>query len=93
MARPRVALNGAGVHALLNAPGVVKDLERRAAAVAAEARANAPVKTGAYRDSVRVETVEHPTRTVVRVVADVDHALVVEGAHGTLTRAIDAYGD
>jgi hypothetical protein len=92
MARTKVVLNGGGMRSLLKDSGVVDHLEGRMEDVLADAVANAPVDTGAYVDSLRLETVEHPTRTVVRVVADVDHALAVEAGTGTLSRALDAAG-
>jgi hypothetical protein len=92
MARTRVVLKGAGMRALLKDAGVVGHLEDRMDNVLAEAVANAPVDTGAYVDSLHLETVEHPTRTVVRVVADVEHALAVEATTGNLSRALDAAG-
>lgn len=94
MARARVNLNRAGVVDLLNAPGVRAELERQAQAVAAAARAAAPVRTGAYRDSIRVEVgvspVDGRARAVVR--AGVDYAAGVEARTGTLARALNVTG-
>jgi hypothetical protein len=50
---------------------------------------SAPVASGAYRDSLHIET-DHTDRMVKRVVADVDYALVVEANTGNLARALDA---
>lgn len=92
MARTRVDLNDAGMEALLHDPGVTADLEARMARALQQAQATAPVATGAYRDSLHVEVVQHPSRSVVRVVSDVDYAMTVEAAHGVLARALDAAG-
>ena len=63
------------------------DVNPEAEKRAETARANAPVASGAYRDSIHVET-DHTDRMVKRVVADVDYALVVEAEHGTLARSL-----
>lgn len=73
---------GHGVEAMLDAPA-----ERALSA----AQASAPVESGAYRDSLRVET-DHTDRMVKRVVSDVDYALVVEANTGNLARALDSAG-
>jgi hypothetical protein len=59
----------------------------KAQEIAARARSSAPVDTGAYRDSIHVEVIETPYRTVARVVADSDDALLVESRTGNLARA------
>lgn len=62
--------------------------------VAENARSNAPVDTGAYRDSIHVESDESGTR----VVAGTDHAVYVEwGTEDTpafhvMTRAAEESG-
>lgn len=56
--------------------------------VMAEARLSAPFRTGAYRDSIHVETVRTQHRTVKKVIADVAHALPVEARTGNLARAL-----
>ena len=54
----------------------------------AAAQSSAPVASGAYRASLHL--VDDTTdRAVVRLVADVDHAMVVEANTGTLARALD----
>ena len=68
------------------------DGAKRIGRVLSKAEASAPVESGDYRRSLHTERVEHPTRPVLRVVADVDYALAVEGKHGTLSRALDAAG-
>lgn len=56
--------------------------------VANKARADAPVDTGAYRDSIHVEVEETSHRVVAKVVADVEDALIVEAQTGNLNRAL-----
>lgn len=94
MARPRVELNRGGVRAVLSDPGVQAELDRRAADVAAAARATAPVDTGQYRDSIRVESGPSPIdgRARATVVATAPHALLVEARTGNLARALNAAG-
>lgn len=96
MARPRVALNGAGVRALLTDPGVQADLQRRADAVLREAQATAPRKTGHYADGLFTMAETHTgrsSRAAVHVGARADYSLAVEATHGVLTRALDAAKD
>ena len=95
MARPRVILSSAGVRALLTSAGVEADLQRRAVPVLAAARATAPVESGAYRESLTSWSETHTgrsSRVAVHVGATVDYGVAVEGAHGTLSRALDAMG-
>lgn len=58
-----------------------------AEAIAADARANAPVDSGEYRDRIHVVVDETEYRVVARVVADAPHSLLVESRHGTLAQA------
>lgn len=71
--------------------GVEDSLERRASRVEQAAKSSAPVASGAYRDSLHVETA-HTDRMVKRVVSDVPHAFAVEARHGVLAKALDAAG-
>lgn len=91
MARTKVKMHSAGVLDVFN-QWAAKDGEARMERVADTARANAPVVTGTYRDSIHVETVRHNGRTVVQVVADAPHAMTVEASQGVLARALDAAG-
>ena len=94
MARARVVLSRAGVAALLADPGVQAEVTRHAEAVAAEARASAPVRTGRYRESIVVESGPSPVdgraRAVVKATAP--HAHLVEARTGNLARAMNATG-
>lgn len=69
-----------------------KDGAGRAERVAANQRANAPVESGAYRDSIAVHRVEHPTRPVFQIGPSVDYGMEVEANHGTVARSLDAAG-
>jgi len=81
-------LKSPGIQALLDgANGVEAMLDAEAEKVASAARSNAPVASGAYRDSIHVETA-HTDRIVKRVVADVNYAMVVEANNGTLARSL-----
>lgn len=90
MARVRVQLDHAGMRDLLTGPIARAVVEGKAERAAARARDIAPVDTGAYRNSIHVEVVQHRSRVVARVVAGTDHALVVEASHRTLGRSVDA---
>lgn len=65
--------------------GVVTDA---ADTVADIARADAPVASGEYRDSIHVEVEQADEGVVATVVADVRHAMIVESREGTLARAL-----
>ena len=88
MAKARIKLNSAGIQSLLDGgQGVDAMLQAEAETRAERARANAPVASGAYRDSIHVET-DHTDRVVKRVVADVPYAMVVEANNGTMARSL-----
>lgn len=86
-----VRLNHSGMRDLLNDPGVRDELTRRAEAVLAAAKANAPVESGEYRDNLHIEQAT-TDRAVTRVVGDTDHSILVEAKTGNLARALDAAG-
>lgn len=67
--------------------GVEALLEEEAQQVADRAISGAPVKSGAYQNSIHVETVQ-TDRMVKRVVADVPYAMVVEANTGNMARAL-----
>lgn len=84
----RIKLNGKGIQFYLDGGGgVAALLEAEAQESAARARASAPVSSGAYRDSIHVET-DRTDRMVKRVVADVPYAMVVEANTGNMARAL-----
>lgn len=80
-----------GIGDLLNSREVRNDLEGRGQVVLQSAKSQAPVETGAYRDSIalRVTTTD---RVVVQVVATVPYAVYVESDRGVLVRALSAAG-
>lgn len=57
--------------------------------IAESARATAPVKTGAYRDSIHVEVKGAANRNVVLVVAADPKAMLIESKTGNLVRALN----
>lgn len=83
-------LHHSGMKKLLHSSDVERYLESRARKVLARAEATAPVVTGDYKRGLHLETVQHPSRVVVRVAGSTDHDLAVEADHGTLSRALDA---
>jgi hypothetical protein len=87
--RRRTRLDARGMAELLNSTKVGDMLEARMSKALAFAKSNAPVATGAYRDSLHIEVV-HTDRVVARIVAGTDHALWVEAQTGNLARALDA---
>lgn len=84
----RLKLNRKGVEDLLKGSAAEDACRPKAEAAVGRARASAPVASGAYRASIHVEEVMHPTRKVFRVVADVPYALVVEADTGNLARSL-----
>ena len=89
MARGRVDLNSAGMEELLNSSDVRAELTSRAEQALSAAKADAPVASGEYRDSLKILQAT-TDRAVVRVGSDAPHALVVEANHGVLARALDS---
>lgn len=84
----RFKLNSGGIQEYLDGGhGVDTLLHQAAEAAASRAQAGAPVASGAYRDSIHVEE-DHTDRLVVRVVADVPYAMIVEANAGNMTRAL-----
>lgn len=91
MATERFRLNHAGMAEMLKSGEMAAEMHNRAESVASAARSAAPVDSGAYRGSIRVEDAT-TDRAVGRVIADVDYALVVEAKTRTLGTALDAAG-
>jgi hypothetical protein len=90
MARTKVRLISKGMKTLLRSRPMADDMETRAERAAKEARSSAPRVTGTYADHIEAWTEMHPTRVVGRYGSTVDYAVMVEAAHRTLGRAIDA---
>lgn len=73
---------------MLNSAGV-RALTRGAAEKALNiARANAPVDTGAYRDGLQVEAVQHAHRTTYMVVGTDAKTMLIESQTGNLVKAL-----
>jgi hypothetical protein len=76
-----------GVGEMLREGFIRQRLHESADRIAAAAKANAPVESGSYRNSIHVED-DTTDRAVVRVVAGVPYAINVEAATGNLARAL-----
>lgn len=83
-----VDFNNSFFDEMLNSAGV-RALTRGAAEKALNiARANAPVDTGAYRDGLQVEAVQHAHRTTYRVVGTDAKTMLIESQTGNLVEAL-----
>lgn len=83
-----VDFNNSFFDEMLNSAGV-RALTRGAAEKALNiARANAPVDTGAYRDGLQVEAVQHAHRTTYRVVGTAAKTMLIESQTGNLVKAL-----
>lgn len=83
-----VDFNNSSFDEMLNSAGV-RALTRGAAEKALNiARANAPVDTGAYRDGLQVEAVQHAHRTTYRVVGTDAKTMLIESQTGNLVKAL-----
>lgn len=87
MAGAKIDLNSGVMGRLLKSDQLRPPLRDVAEKAAARARANAPVDTGEYRNSIRVES-DTTDRAVERVVAHDDKAAVIESRTGNLKRAL-----
>lgn len=73
---------------MLNSAGV-RALTRGTAEKALNiAKANAPVDTGAYRDGLQVEAVQHAHRTTYMVVGTDAKTMLIESQTGNLVKAL-----
>jgi len=101
MANLKVKLYSPGMAEMMKSEKVTAELERIAERDAAAARASAPVESGAYRDSIRVEMTTAAAlgikfrrggndRPVAVVVAASTYVMNVEASTGNLARNIDA---
>lgn len=103
MASSRFRASYKGIGQMLNTPWMEAAMRERAEKVRARAAATAPVETGRYKASLRVESGmhggDHHDRAFARVVADVPYGLIVEygtskqAAHHTLAHALDAVNE
>lgn len=88
MAKTKVQFHAGSLDEALRSPKLAAMLQEKAEAVAATARATAPVESGEYRDSIVVQVEQHPTRVVAHVAAKAPHAHLVEADTGNLARAL-----
>lgn len=86
----RMKWNNAFFSRLGHSPKVTAILQRKAEAVAARARAAAPVDTGAYRDGIRVRIKSSASRNVALVIAEDPKSMLIESETGNLARALIA---
>jgi hypothetical protein len=85
-----VKFNDSFIPTLATSPRVTAIVANAAETAADNARSNAPVDSGEYRDTIRVEITRTPYRVVAKVIADCDHGMIVESKHGTLARALNS---
>lgn len=86
----RITLNHREIQSYLDGDhGVESMLDSAARNVLSAAQGDPHDLTGAYEDSLHIET-EHTDRMVKRVVADVPYAMVQEARYGVLSRALDS---
>lgn len=69
------------------------DLERRGERVLAAARAAAPVASGAFRDSLRLQVDRTGDRVAARISTNDPGGLVIDIEHRVLARALEAARD
>ena len=84
-----ITLNHGGMAELLNSSSVRAMLTEHAEPVLAAAQADPHDDSGAYEASLHIEQAV-TDRAVVRVVADVPYAMVLEANYGILSRALDS---
>lgn len=84
----RIDWNESFFQNVLKSPEVAGLCEQAATAAAAAARATAPVKTGAYRESIHVEKKQGKTRAWCKIVADDEKAGLIESKTGNMRRAL-----
>lgn len=87
MTRAKLKLNSGEMDALLKSGQVREPLKAIADRIAATARANAPVASGAYRDGIGRDSTT-TDRAVERVVARDKDSAVIEARTGNLKRAM-----
>ena len=68
-------------------PGIVAACDEAAERIADIARSTAPVKTGAYRNSITTADAPRRGRHVTEVIASDPAAVAIEAKFGTLARA------
>lgn len=86
----KVQINPKFAAQVLRSGPVEQACETTAEAALAVAKANAPVKTGAYRDGLTIVKVPHAYRDTYQVVGNDPKTLWLEMKTGNLKRAIKA---
>lgn len=77
-----------GIVDMLQSDGIASSLRGPAELVLAAAKANAPVATGEYRNSLKLVEEISGDRAVARVTSDAPHAMIVEANTGNLARSL-----
>lgn len=85
-----IDFNEAFFDEILNSAGVRAMTRGAAEKALAEAKRNAPVDTGAYRDGLGVQAVQHAHRTTYVVVGNDAKTMLVESQTGNLRKALRA---
>lgn len=83
----KIELDHREIKDFLTGPEIESALRDIAEKAASRARATAPVASGAYRDSIKVE-VDETDRTAVRVVAHDWKAAIIESRTSNLKKAV-----
>jgi hypothetical protein len=78
--------------AILRSSGVQSLCKSKAESVLAQAKASAPVDTGAYRDGIQLKVVHHSHRDTYMVVGTDPKTLIIESKTGNLARALKKAG-
>ena len=86
----RIDFNDAFFSQIMRSAKVKAMCRQKAQQALAVAKATAPVDTGAYRDGLTVDAVEHAHRTTYMVVGHDPKTLLVESQTGNLARALKA---
>ena len=73
---------------ILRSPGVEALVDASAEGALAEAVANAPVDTGAYKRGLHIEHVEARYRRVARIVGSDEKTMLIESKTGNLARSL-----
>ncbi|MEE8738292.1 MAG: HK97 gp10 family phage protein [Bifidobacterium sp.] len=84
----RVEFNESFFDAILHSAGIESLCRQKAETVLSEAKATAPVDTGAYRDGIELKTVHHAHRDTYMVVGTDPKTMLVESRTGNLARAL-----
>ena len=86
----QVTFNDSFFESLGTSPEITALCQAKADAVAATARATAPVRTGAYKRGIVIQVVRRRYRNAVLVVATDKKSLLIESKRGNLARALRA---